>query len=170
MRLSLLPLLLLGACARTPIIGNAYYDSAFAPGEQTYGGPVGLAVLGPEAPPAASVIAAMSGAGFGMPTVLAPYPTGSPYRVVLAFAPAAGVSSGRLCAEPPKPDGAAAAWHSGRVPVSAVLCRGDKVMSATDAIIALGQGPDDPVFRAGLAQIALALFPARNPNLDVPPV
>jgi hypothetical protein len=163
---------LVAGCAGIPIIYNTYYDSTYQPGEQTYGGPLGVAVLAPSAGPelTRSVIEAMQGPIFGIDAHLEAWTPQlrSAYRVVVLFDPLNSTSSAALCAGMPAPDPAAPVAPA-RIPVTAALCRADKVMSAANASVPFGAGPASPGFRTGMEQIALVLFPARNPHLDMPP-
>jgi hypothetical protein len=166
----LLPLLGLAGCTGVPMIGNVYYDSAYRPGEQAYAGPLGVDVPGGGPELTQAVIEAMQGATFGVPSRLESWTpqSRSPYRLVVIFDPPRALSAGRMCEGPPPPNPRPARAMV-QIPVSATLCRADKVMSAADAGVPFADGPNTPGFRKGLSQVMIALFPARNPHLDVMP-
>jgi hypothetical protein len=73
-------------------------------------------------------------------------------------------------AEPSPPAGAApqptAAPPPARLPLTAVLCRGDAYLAWSDGTVAAGSGPTSPEFRRGVGWFTRALFPPRNPEMS----
>jgi hypothetical protein len=166
--LSLLPPLIVG-CASAPVINTTYYESGYIPGSPPPVVPVlvrGEPFATPTPDLSAAVAGAMQGATFG-PVRFIPEAPNVPRavdRVVVLFNPPNNAANQLLCASlglltprsPPPP--------GSRIPLSAALCRGDVAISAADGTIGAAAGPQDPVFRNGLAQFSLALFPGYNPN------
>lgn len=85
-------------------------------------------------------------------------------RVVVMFNPPLSTSSQVLCGNPQKfPVPAPAA--GGRLALSAVLCRGDRVLAGTFGFFT-ASGPGDPGFRDAIAAFTRELFPLMNRLTD----
>ena len=119
---------------------------------------------------AAAVVRGLQGHASGIPVnfTTAPqsrYPRGD-YRTILVFDAPRGVSQWDLCraddlsAIPTAPAGAPV------VRVFAAYCQAELPLSWTAAQVANVPGPDSPRFDGLLGQVALAMFPSRNPAND----
>lgn len=185
------PLLLAGlglaGCADSAHL-NERYSRVYYPGENTSAGPdLAVYVFGsPFGEPAnrfsGQVIDAMQGWDFAYPTRFVP-PGATPpsaYRAVMVFD--AKPFGPAICASPlTRADAAAripaalpvSAADAGpdehtapgaRVPVTAVLCRGDTYMAWVDGSVPAGSGPESAPFRHGVGQVTASLFPSVNPD------
>jgi hypothetical protein len=164
---ALLPLL--AGCAGVPIINTTYYESGYLPGSPPPIVPVivrGEPFPTPMSGLSAAVAGAMQGATFG-PVRFMPEAPNAPRvvdRVVILFNPPGNAADQLLCASLGSLTPRSPAPPGSRIPLSAALCRGDVALTAADGTIGAAAGPEDPVFRKGLAQFSLALFPGYNPN------
>ena len=124
---------------------------------------------------AATALAGMQNRTPGARVNFATNPTNSyrdnAYRLVLVFNPPPRTSSIGLCKAakldaiaPPGPlrlvDGL------GEVSLVAAFCNGDLTLSRVSARANMVDGPDSEKFDQLMSQVALALFPFRNPNRD----
>ncbi len=124
---------------------------------------------------AAAAVAGMQNRTPGAQVNFAANPTNTyrdnAYRTVLVFNPPPRTSSIGLCKQakldaiaPPGPlrlvDGL------GEVSLVAAYCNGDLTLSRVSARATMVDGPDSEKFDQLMSQVALALFPSRNPNRD----
>ena len=86
----------------------------------------------------------------------------SPYRVVILFDPAPNARAYELCSNPDQPSAA----QVGRLRLMVAFCSSDTVITSTEGWISKPQRPTDPAFRSLIRQIAIVLFPPRDPNQD----
>ncbi len=84
----------------------------------------------------------------------------SPYRVVMLFDPAPSARSYELCSDPNQPR----APEAGRLRLMAAFCSSDTVITSTAGWISKPQRVTDPAFGRLVRQIAIVLFPLRDPN------
>jgi hypothetical protein len=177
----------LAGCADSAYL-NEHYSRVYYPGENAAAGPdLAVFVFGsPFGQPAdqfsGEVIDAMQDWAFAYPTHFVP-PSATPpsaYRAVLTFdskpfgpavcaSPLTRVdSAARIpAAYSPAPADAAPAAPAApgaRVPLTAVLCRGDTYMAWVDGSVPSGGGPESPSFRHGIGQFTASLFPSVNPD------
>lgn len=93
------------------------------------------------------------------------------YRTVLLFNPPPRTSSIGLCKQD-KLDGLAPPGSqpyvdgAGEVRLVGALCNGDLTLTRVSARAVMVNGPQDEKFDKLMSQVALALFPTRNPHLD----
>jgi hypothetical protein len=66
----------------------------------------------------------------------------------------------------PSPPAAVTAPLPARLPLTAVLCRGDTYLAWADGTVAAGSGSTSPEFRRGVGRFTRALFPSRNPGFS----
>jgi len=147
------------------------YNPNYQPGEAVYrGNQLPVYVMGdpfgpfqPGFPPA--VIDAMQGQGFSGAAKFVPGPAGQapPYSVFMIFDPPPALSPQQVCARPDlvttlPPD------PQGRLPLLAVLCGGNRYLSAASGTVAASTGPADPEFRRGIGGFSRELFPLTNPE------
>jgi hypothetical protein len=89
----------------------------------------------------------------------------SPFRLIIVFAPRPQISAAQLCNNPGALQAATVSPGAQEVPILASFCRNGQLLSQADGVIGAGDGPTGRRFRAGLGQIALALFPGEDPSL-----
>ena len=112
-----------------------------------------------------AVTRAMSGANPGQPIRFSTELEGdgrSPYRLVVAFNPAPGLSGYNLCLDEPGEAGVAAQ----QVRVIAAFCAGERRETSVSGRLPQASGPNDPALGELLRRMTVELFPRNNP--DVP--
>ena len=170
--LALLGPLFLGACATGASVSFDDMDPSYSSSEVA-SGVFPLIVRGnPFSIPQASfdqrLAAAMSDKVAGGRTFI-PTPAGARavYRVIMDFQGGAAAPE-RYCGvvdtlppnqSPPVPPAPA----YGPTRLLAVLCRGDRTLSAAYGTLDALSGPDDPLFRRGIGLFLTRLFPLMNP-------
>jgi hypothetical protein len=176
-RLGGLPLMAvaLAGCAGTTVINSTEYYNGYSPGEQVYAGnQLHVQVIGdPFTPPPANFDAAVIDAmqHMGGPTEFTTGPSAprSPYLAVMLFNPGPTMTGERVCAAPDKVTQSPPPPPGARLPLLAVLCRGNQYLSAAAGTLSPATGPLDPNFRDDIRQFTLTLFPRFNPDGRDPP-
>jgi hypothetical protein len=162
-------LVALTGCENASVISSTYYDVSYVPTEFRGAGTLPVVVRGdpfalPQAELDETVADAMQGSTFGTTTRFVAAPAGVPavYRVVMLFNPNPTTYGGGLCTRPEPPGAVFGAPPMARVRISTALCRGDEAVAYADGTIAASDARSAE-FRHGVAQFAMALFPAFNP-------
>lgn len=163
----------LAACSAGRI-GYTGYDSAYAPGEHNYAGDLPVMVRGNpygvlQNDLDRAVVAAMRGNAFYNSANFVPAAASqATYRAYVVFG-ATSATANRICAQGDQLVPEVARASDGAVPLSAVLCRGDRALSEAAGMLAAG-GPGSAEFASGVGLFTRALFPARNPHQNGPEV
>jgi hypothetical protein len=89
----------------------------------------------------------------------------SPFRLTIVFAPPPQTGAAELCRDPAGIRPMTLAPSPQEVPFLASFCRNGQVLSEVNGVIASGDGPTSKRFRAGLGQVALALFPGSDQTM-----
>ncbi len=159
-----------GACAQGTVVRNATIAS-YRPSMLSYAAGqgamkteiIGNPFVGSKDELDRVVTSSMTGAHFGpllaFATSVSPQ-NKSPYRVVVIFNPTGGYGSGRLCSGPVDFSGA----PSEPVRVAAAFCASSRPVTYTSGSVSGVDAPTDPAFRALIRQIAIVLFPLRDPT------
>lgn len=183
-------LLALAGCTDSALL-NESYSRVYYPGENAAaGGNLPVFVFGSPFGESADqfsgqVIDAMQGWAFAYPThfVSAGDTPPSAYRAAMVFdakpfgpeicaspltrsetsAQIPGAGAGAAPAAAP-PAASASNPPPSRIPLTAVLCRGDTYMAWLDGSVPAGNGPESPAFRRGIGQFTASLFPTVNPD------
>jgi hypothetical protein len=95
------------------------------------------------------------------PTIFGPSACASPLTRLDAAAPEPPPVASPKADRPPE---ARIPPPEARVPLTAVLCRGDTYLAWADGAVPASGGPSGPGSRGGVGQFTRALFPARNPE------
>jgi hypothetical protein len=156
--------LLIAGCSDVTLVGPPYYRGSYYP-EYTAQMTMPVVVRGNpfagEVDVGSAVVGAMQGntwhrVNFIPAAVNAP----NTYRVIVLFSPPTAFSYPNMCSAAVLPSSPQA---KGSVYVSTALCQWDVLMAGASGRFT-ADGPDDPRFRAEMAELARALFPLRNPD------
>lgn len=162
----------LSACAgNTPTIGYAYVSDNYGPyllGYAAAKGGMPTEVTGnPFTAPKGSldqeVSESLTNNHFGPEVEFFTSPTpdaDSAYRVVVLFNPAPHANGAKLCSSDERPQAA----EGQGLGVLASFCTTDQRINSASGSIRGAAGPDDPVFKRLMAQVALQLFPPQTQN------
>jgi hypothetical protein len=167
-QLGALALLALASCAGAPVY-NVDTDTSYMPGETRANTELTVVVRGnpsdlPKPEFDRIVTDSMQGWGFAPNHFTTEGNPNAAYRVVILFNPPATAGSAVLCNRPLTVDAVARGVQPARVPLVAVLCRGDSYLTLAEGSIGAAGGPRGDDFRTGIGLLTAALFPSQNPQ------